>query len=117
VSAFHVKEMAWCAAFQLGRYGACPEGFRLGVLPRCGVCPLFDSERAIRAGLPQEQAFEAQSVIDTDDSDIDGVTLVLSPEVIALLARELPDWLDLTRLFPDQPPREWTEPEGDAPSG
>ena len=42
--------MAWCASFQLSTFGECRERFQWGVLPRCALCPLFDSERALRAG-------------------------------------------------------------------
>ena len=48
VSAYHAKEMAWCASSQLKSHGACRFRFFYGVLPRCSVCPLFDAERAIR---------------------------------------------------------------------
>jgi hypothetical protein len=119
ISAFHAKEMAWCVAFHLETSGGCRAQFGLGIMPRCGVCPLFDSERAIRAGFHDEQTPEDSSATDVDllDGDAGGWAIVLGPEMVALLARELPDWLDLTRLFPDQPPQEWTEPEADAPCG
>ena len=48
VSAFHAREMAWCAASQLQSFGDCRFRFSYGVFPRCSVCPLFESERAIR---------------------------------------------------------------------
>jgi hypothetical protein len=48
VSAYHAKEMAWCASSQLKSYGACRFRFVYGVFPRCSLCPLFDAERAIR---------------------------------------------------------------------
>src|SRR6266545_464795 len=48
VSAYHAKEMAWCASSQLKSHGACRLRFFHGILPRCSVCPLFDAERAIR---------------------------------------------------------------------
>jgi hypothetical protein len=51
VSTFQAKEMAWCASFQLSTFGECRERFQWGVLPRCALCPLFDSERALRAGM------------------------------------------------------------------
>jgi hypothetical protein len=35
VSAFHAKEMAWCASFQLTSFRACRFHFGYGVLPRC----------------------------------------------------------------------------------
>src|SRR5439155_24687020 len=54
VSSYQAKEMAWCACFQLTHFGECCERFEYGVLPRCALCPLFDSERAIRAGIGEE---------------------------------------------------------------
>jgi len=48
VSAYHAKEMAWCASSQLKSHGACRFRFFYGVFPRCSLCPLFDAERAIR---------------------------------------------------------------------
>jgi hypothetical protein len=56
VSPYHTREMGWCAAFYLSSFGECRERFGFGVLPRCGLCPLFDSERAIRAGIREEPA-------------------------------------------------------------
>lgn len=47
-SAYHVKEMAWCAASQLRYYGICRFRYVYGIMPRCSLCPLFDVERAIR---------------------------------------------------------------------
>jgi len=47
VSAFHAKEMAWCASFQLKSFRACRVRFCFGVLPRCSVCPL--STRSARS--------------------------------------------------------------------
>ena len=118
VSVFHTREMAWCASFQLNTFGECREHFQYGILPRCGVCPLFDSERAIRAGMPEEQAPEDWIASDTDALVGDGgFAIVLDPEVLALLGRELPDWLDLTRLFPNNPPPEWSKPEAGSPPG
>jgi len=49
ISSYHAKEMAWCASFQLSIYGESGERFQWGILPRCALCPLFDSERATRA--------------------------------------------------------------------
>ncbi len=43
VSSYQAKEMAWCASFQLTTFGECRERFEYGVLPRCALCPLFDS--------------------------------------------------------------------------
>jgi hypothetical protein len=56
VSTYQAKEMAWCASFQLSTFGECRERFQWGVMPRCALCPLFDSERAIRAGIREEPA-------------------------------------------------------------
>jgi hypothetical protein len=56
VSSYHACEMGWCASFYLSSFGECRERFGFGVLPRCGLCPLFDSERAIRAGIREEPA-------------------------------------------------------------
>jgi hypothetical protein len=62
VSAYHAKEMGWCASSQLRMYGACRFRFSYGVFPRCSLCPLFDAERAIRDVLgenpPQATVFE-----------------------------------------------------------
>ena len=113
VAVFHVKEMAWCAAFYLSRFGDCRERFLYGVLPRCGYCPLFDAERAIRAGLrPQPASFQVGEDADTPDDP--SYRLVLAADLLELLSSEPPDWLDLSRLYPDTPPREWEEPDGDA---
>jgi hypothetical protein len=83
---------------------------------------LFDSERAIRAGIGEEPAAPAElSSTDDDaealDGDTGGIAIVLDPEVVALLARELPDWLELSRLFPEHLPREWSELEAEPPAG
>src|SRR5207247_2292289 len=48
VSAYHAKEMAWCAASQLNSFGDCRFRFYYGIFPRCSFCPMFDAERAIR---------------------------------------------------------------------
>jgi hypothetical protein len=108
--------MAWCASFYLSTFGECRERFLYGVLPRCGVCPLFDSERAIRAGIPEELAPALAIGDGTDalDSDSGGHAIVLAPDLFELLSSEPPDWLDLSRLYPDTPPKEWEEPEPDA---
>jgi hypothetical protein len=117
LSVFHTKEMAWCASFHLERFGECRERFLYGVLPRCGVCPLFDAERAIRAGIPPELAPWRQLAIgaDADAPDSDAVdAIVLAPALLEeLLSSEPPDWLDLSRLYPDTPPGEWGEADGD----
>jgi hypothetical protein len=116
VSAFHTKEMAWCASFQLGRSGECRERFLFGVLPRCGVCPLFDAERAIRAGIPQGPAPLAfGDGADAPGSDSQSYEIVSGPDLLELLNWQLPDWIDADFLYPDYPPEEWGEPTGEAP--
>ena len=51
VSAYHAREMAWCASSQLTSFRACRMRFYYGVFLRCSLCPLFDAERAIRDAL------------------------------------------------------------------
>ncbi len=105
VSVFHAKEMAWCASFQLKSFGACRFRFFYGVFPRCSLCPLFDAERAIRDVLgenpPPGMVFE----------------ITLGPNLLALLAGELPTNLDPAFEVPDFPPPEWGEPAGEEPPG
>jgi hypothetical protein len=124
VSAFHTKEMAWCAAFHLNSFGECRERFGFGVLPRCGLCPLFDSERAIRAGIREEPApgerFEAASRWEllavpgfTNVTDLD---FLFNPALLTLLNWKIPDWMDLSPLVPDSPPDQWPETAGDQPA-
>ena len=48
VSAYHAREMGWCASSQLQSFRACRFRFYYGIWPRCAFCPLFDAERAIR---------------------------------------------------------------------
>jgi hypothetical protein len=120
VSVFHTREMGWCAAFQLDSFGECRERFGFGVLPRCGVCPLFDAERAIRAGLQPEPAppFAIGDDADALDSDAGSYQIVLAPDLLEqLLSAEPPDWLDLSRLYPDTPPEEWGEADEDPQTG
>jgi hypothetical protein len=89
VSTFNVKEMAWCASFYLSTFGACRFRFCLGVLPRCSVCPLFDSERAIRE-VYGENPFPAAAR-----------EIALDPALRGLLRGEL-RW-----QVPDFPPETW----------
>ena len=99
VSAFHAREMAWCASSQLDWFGACRFRFCYGVLPRCSVCPLFDAERAIREVFG-ENPFPAAAR-----------EIALDPTLRALRRGEL-RW-----QVPDFPPREWPEPADDQPGG
>jgi hypothetical protein len=109
VSAYHAKEMAWCASSQLKSYGACRFRFFYGVFPRCSLCPLFDAERAIRDVLgenpPPATVFE----------------ITLGPRLRALLRAEVPPNLtegsDPGLEVPDFLPEEWAGPAGEEPPG
>ena len=105
VSAFHAKEMAWCASFQLKSFRACRFHFGYGVLPRCSVCPLFDAERAIR------------DILGENPPPGNVVEITLGPNLLALLRGELP--LNPAHgsepQVPDFVPEEWTEPAGEEP--
>jgi hypothetical protein len=118
VSVFHAKEMAWCASFQLSSFGECRERFDYGVLPRCALCPLFDAERAIRAGIREEPAPAervqigfggAELIPEPDFTKITDLDFIFNPELLAQLDGEIPDWMDLSPLVPDFPPKEWGE--------
>ncbi len=108
VSAFHAKEMAWCAASQLKLYRDCRFRFSYGVFPRCSVCPLFDAERAIRDMLGENPL--PPLVLEITDG----------PKLRALLRGDLDnlsresehDW-----QVPDFAPEEWGEPASEEPSG
>jgi hypothetical protein len=118
VSTFHTKEMAWCASFYLSSFGECRQHFQYGVLPRCGFCPLFDAERAIRAGIREEPAPRLLIGDDADafESDSGGYEIVFGPDLLEVLNWELPDWIDADFLFPDFLPEEWGEAAGEEPS-
>jgi hypothetical protein len=128
VSSYHAKEMAWCASFQLGAFGECREHFQFGVLPRCALCPLFDAERAIRAGIREEPLPRGyvQAAFSGDDTALlsePDVTLLMSLDVLFdsglmdELEGELPEWIDLSPVIPDFPPEEWPDtPVGDGPT-
>jgi hypothetical protein len=116
VSTFHAKEMAWSASFQLSSFGACRERFEYGVLPRCALCPLFDAERAIRAGMQREPAAQPAEIgaeADPLENDVAGYEIVSGSDLLELLEWELPDWIDADFLFPDFPPEEWGKPVGE----
>jgi hypothetical protein len=95
VSAFHAKEMAWCAAWQLRSFRACRFRFYHGVLPRCSLCPLFDAERAILD-------VYGQNPFPTAERDI-----ALDPILRRLQNGEL-RW-----QVPDFPPTIWPEAAGE----
>jgi hypothetical protein len=126
VSTFEAKEMAWCASFQLSYFGECRERFQWGVMPRCALCPLFDAERAIRAGMREEPApaehpevaFRPdgfQLVPEPDTTLVIDLDVLFNPDLMAELNGEIPDWMDLSRLVPDFPPAEWGEPAAEEP--
>jgi hypothetical protein len=108
VSAYHAKEMAWCASSQLKSFGDCRFRFYYGILPRCSYCPLFDAERAIRDMLvenpPPGLVFE----------------ITFGPNLRALLRGEAPPTLaqecDPDWQVPDFPPEEWGEPASEEPT-
>jgi hypothetical protein len=106
VSAYHAKEMGWCASSQLKSFGACRFRFSYGVFPRCSLCPLFDPERAIRDVLGEN-----------DPPPATVLEITLGPRLRALLRGELPP--DLTEEsdpdweIPDFPPEGWGELPGE----
>ena len=119
--------MAWCASFQLSTFGECRERFQLGVMARCALCPLFDSERALRAGLRQEPvpgersqaAFRREDpalIPEPDFTMITNLDFLFDSDVMAQLDGEIPEWMNLSALIPDSPPEEWpdTAPDADA---
>jgi hypothetical protein len=57
--------------------GECRERFQWGVMPRCALCPLFDSERAIRAGMCKEPVLgeRSQAAFDLHDA-----ALIVGPD-------------------------------------
>ncbi len=109
VSAYHAKEMAWCASSQLKSFGDCRFRFYYGIFPRCSICPLFDAERAIRDVLgenpPPGVVFE----------------ITFGPNLRAVLLGEVPPTLaqgcDPDWQVPDFPPEEWGEPAAEEPTG
>jgi hypothetical protein len=103
VSAFHAKEMGWCASFQLTAFRTCRFHFGYGVLPRCSVCPLFDAERAIR------------DILGENPRPGNIVEITIGPKLRALLAGEFPPELDEDFEFPDFVPEEWAKPTGEEP--
>jgi len=125
VSSYQAKEMAWCASFQLNYFGECRERFQHGVLPRCALCPLFDSERALRAGMREEPvpgersqaAFalhDAALIVGPDFAMITNLDYLFDSDLITLLEGEIPEWIDLSALIPDSPPEEWPDTAHDA---
>ncbi|MGZ4439718.1 MAG: hypothetical protein ACXVZN_05020, partial [Gaiellaceae bacterium] len=107
VSSYLAKEMAWCAPFHLERFGECRFRFYWGILPRCSLCPLFDSERAIR------------DVLGENPPPGTGFEITLGPNLRALMRGELPPTpageLDPEWELPDYVPKEWDEQDGEEP--
>ena len=125
VSTYQAKEMAWCASFQLDYFGECRERFQWGVLPRCALCPLFDSERALRAGMREEQVPAqrlhaacpgdgAELIAEPDFTMITDIDFLFNPDLMAELQGEIPEWMNLSPLIPDCPPEEWPDTAPDA---
>jgi hypothetical protein len=127
VSTYHAKEMAWCASFQLSTFGECRERFEWGVLPRCALCPLFDAERALRAGTRREpvpgehlqvgfRGDDAELIPEPDFTLVANLDFLFDSDLMTQLDGELPEWMNLSPLIPDSPPEEWpdTAPDADA---
>jgi hypothetical protein len=127
VSSYHAREMAWCASFQLSTFGECRERFEWGVLPRCALCPLFDSERALRAGTRREpvpgehlqvgfRGDDAELNPEPDFTLVTNLDFLFDSDLMTQLDGELPEWMNLSPLIPDFPPEEWpdTAPDADA---
>jgi hypothetical protein len=93
------------------------------VLPRCALCPLFDAERAIRAGIREtrhrRRASRSPSASNDSEISFGSNHYEISPvsDPLTLLGGELPSWLDADFLFPDFVPKEWAESAGEEPSG
>jgi hypothetical protein len=102
LSAFHVREMAWCASSQLKSFRRCRFRFYYGVLPRCSVCPLFDAERAIREGENPPPAL---------------VLEISLPHRCIPPGQDASPELDPGWQVPDFPPQEWEQPTGEQPPG
>jgi hypothetical protein len=105
VPTFHAKELAWCASSQLKSFGECRFRFSYGVFPRCSVCPLFDTERAVRDML--------------GENPIPPVVLEITygPLLRALLGGELDKLIQETEghwQVPDVPPEEWGDSAGES---
>ncbi len=109
VSAYHAKEMGWCASSQLKAFGDCRFRFSYGVFPRCSLCPLFDAERAIRDVLGEN-----------DPQPATVLEITLGPRLRALLRGELANLAEdpgLDSEVPDFPPEGWGELPREEPPG
>jgi hypothetical protein len=119
-------EMSWCASFQLSSFGECRERFGYGVLPRCARCPLFDPERAIRAGIREEPASDErpevtvrpdgfQLIPEPDFTIVTDLDFLFNPDLLRELDGEIPEWMDLSGLVPDFPPEAGGESAAEEP--
>jgi hypothetical protein len=104
-SAYHLKEMAWCASAQLKNWGICRFRYVYGIMPRCSLCPLFDVERAIRDILGENPP-----------PSID-LEIRLGPNLRAVLRGEIPPGVEPEPPVevPDFVPDVWTE-SGEPPA-
>jgi hypothetical protein len=98
-SAYHARELSWCAASQLDCFGSCQWRYHLGVPPRCNLCPLFNQQKALH--------------------DISGenpllIEIKLPPQLLARLNNQPPPPasldLDPDWRAPDAIPPDWQEP-------
>jgi len=98
-SAYHARELSWCAGSQLDCFGSCQWRYHLGVPPRCNLCPLFNQQKALH--------------------DISGenpllIEIKLPPQLLARLNNQPPPpaSLDLDPDWqpPDFIPPDWQEP-------
>ena len=103
VSAYHAKEVAWCASSQLTSFGDCRFRFYYGVFPRCSFCPLFDAKRALHDVLGENTPPGMM------------IEINLGPDIRALLQRDTPPDLDPGWQAPDYPPHSWAEPAPEQP--
>jgi hypothetical protein len=99
-SAYHAREMAWCASSQLDWFGECRVRFFYGVYPRCSLCPLFDVERAVLDVLGENTP--------------NMIEIRLPPRIEAILTGEpsphiMAPPVDPNWRIPDSPPAEWRQ--------
>jgi len=108
VSSYHAREMAWCACSQLQSFGDCRFRFYCGIPPRCALCPLFDSERAIRDAWGKNRP--AGNLLELSFGP--SLRAILRGDLEVLARESEQGW-----QVPDFPPAEWGEPAGGEPAG
>jgi len=108
LSSYQAREMAWCASSQLQLFQDCRFRFYWGIPPRCSLCPLFDSERAIRDVWGESPPAGTMLELSFDPS----LRALLGGDLEVLAREPAPDW-----QVPDFPPPEWAGPAGGDPSG